>query len=84
MGCNVSTAGARRSVKLLALATVALTLVASGITLSKPALGAPAPATVPPAVQGLDRVALGFEANQGQTDPRVRFLARVDAFEVIP
>src|SRR5213594_2010335 len=38
--------------------------------------------TPPPAMRTLDRLPLAFEANQGQTDPRVRFLARGRGFSL--
>jgi hypothetical protein len=56
---------------LVALIVVAGVRVAS---VARPPAGGPAP--LPPTVRALDRLPLAFEANQGQTDPRVRFIAR--------
>ena len=55
---------------------VVLTVVAGVRVASVARPPAGGPASVPPAVRALDRLPLAFEANQGQTDPRVRFLAR--------
>ncbi len=56
---------------LVALIVVAGVRVASVV---RPPAGGPA--SLPPTARALDRLPLAFEANQGQTDPRVRFLAR--------
>src|SRR5260370_17490846 len=42
----------------------------------------PKPAAVPEPHAGLPILPLSFEANQGQTDPTVKFLSRGDGYEL--
>src|SRR5262249_50615272 len=62
-----------------ALTIAALAAHASAAHADRPA--APA-ATRAPAADLLSRLALRFEANEGQADPRVRFLARTSGYTV--
>jgi len=74
----------RRNLRYAILSSpLAVLLVVAAVHKSPVADGGPRPqAASPPTAKALDRLPLAFEANQGQTDSRVRFLARGRGFSL--